>query len=177
LRERPGFLRLRGRESLISRHRQSLVARRLQAHVAEAETCLEFEPETFQQMAGLVAYYGANNWVYLRLSRDETHGKSLNILSCDHSAYDEALAQDISVEGAARVYLKVSFEHETFRFAYATEPGAWREIGPRFDAGKLSDDYCQGLSFTGTFIGLCAQDLSGGRKLADFDYFSYREHG
>ncbi|ADI15210.1 glycoside hydrolase family 43 protein [Truepera radiovictrix] len=175
LRERPGFLRLRGRESLISRHRQSLVARRLQAHVAEAETCVEFEPETFQQMAGLVAFYQANNWVYLRLSRDEVLGKSLNILTCDHSVYDEALDEDVSVEGAARVFLKVRFERETFRFAYATEPGAWREVGPRFDAGKLSDDYCQGLSFTGTFIGLCAQDLSGRRRHADFDYFSYRE--
>jgi xylan 1,4-beta-xylosidase len=175
--ERPGFLRLRGRESLISRHRQSLVARRLQAHVAEAETCLEFEPETFQQLAGLVAYYQTNNWVYLRLSRDERLGKSLNILSCDQGAYDEALTEDISVEGARRVYLKVTFARETFRFAYATEPGAWREIGPRFDAGKLSDDYCQGLSFTGTFIGLCAQDLSGRHKHADFGYFSYREPG
>lgn len=151
------------------------MARRLQAHVAEAETCLEFEPETFQQMAGLVAFYQTNNWVYLRLSRDETLGKSLNILTCDHSAYDEALEEDVSVEGAARVYSKVTFGRETFRFPYATEPGAWQEIGPRFDAGRLSDDYCQELSFTGTFIGLCAQDLSGRGRHADFDSFSYRE--
>ena len=175
LTERPGFLRLAGRESLISRHHQSLVGRRLQAHVAEAETCVEFEPETFQQMAGLVAYYQTNNWVYLRLSHDERLGKGLNILTCDHSTYDEALGEDVAVESAARVYLKVIFERETFRFAYATEPDTWREIGPCFDAGKLSDDYCQGLSFTGTFIGLCAQDLSGRRKHADFDYFTYRE--
>jgi len=52
----PGYLRLKGRESLGSKHRQSLIARRQQAFRAEAETALEFEPETFQQMAGLVYY-------------------------------------------------------------------------------------------------------------------------
>ncbi|MCX7739824.1 MAG: hypothetical protein N2047_02230 [Meiothermus sp.] len=30
------------------------------------------------------------------------------------------------------------------------------------------------MGFTGTFIGLCAQDLSGARLPADFDYFTYR---
>ena len=175
LTKRPGYLRLYGRESLLSRHRQSLVGRRLQAHYAEAETCLEFEPEHFQQLAGLAAYYNTRNWVYLRVSRDEALGKSLNILVCDNGKYSEALKQDLSIEGALRVYLKVSFERETFRFTYATEPGAWQEIGPRFEAGKLSDDYCLGLSFTGTFIALCAQDLSGTRKHADFDYLLYRE--
>lgn len=172
---RPGFLRLYGRESFISRHRQSLVGRRLQAQTAEAETCLEFEPESFQQMAGLAAYYNTRNWVYLRVSRDETLGKSLGILLCDNGAYDEALDEEISLEGASRVYLKVVFERETFRFAYGTEAGAWREVGPRFDASKLSDDYCSGLGFTGTFIALCAQDLTGRGKHADFDHFAYRE--
>lgn len=175
LAERPGYLRLYGRESLISRHRQSLVGRRLQAHVAEAETCLEFEPEHFQHLAGLAAYYNTRNWVYLRVSRDEVSGKSLNILVCDNGRYHEALPEDISIEGSARVYLKVIFEREHFHFAYARHPGAWQAIGPRFDAGKLSDDYCLGLSFTGTFIALCAQDLAGTRKHADFDYFAYRE--
>ena len=172
---RPGYLRLYGRESLQSRHRQSLVGRRLQAHEAEAETCLEFAPQHFQQMAGLAAYYNSRNWVYLRVSRDETLGKSLNILSCDNGVYDEALRQDISVDNSARVYLKLTFARETFSFAYASEVGAWQTIGPRFDAGKLSDDYCSGLSFTGTFIALCAQDLSGARQHADFDFFVYRE--
>ncbi|MBS3933594.1 MAG: glycoside hydrolase family 43 protein [Truepera sp.] len=175
LTKRPGYLRLYGRESFLSRHRQSLVGRRLQAHYAEAETCLEFEPEHFQHLAGLAAYYNTRNWVYLRVSRDETLGKSLNILVCDNGKYSEALKSDLGIEGAVRVYLKVIFERETFRFAYATEPGVWQEIGPRFEAGKLSDDYCSGLSFTGTFIALCAQDLSGTRRHADFDYFRYRE--
>ncbi|MNP86348.1 hypothetical protein D3C76_1865290 [compost metagenome] len=52
------------------------------------------------------------------------------------------------------------------------------------DAAKLSDEYATvsadgvftSWGFTGTFVGLCAQDLSGRRKHADFDYFSVQEH-
>jgi len=57
LTERPGFLRLKGRESLSSRHHQSLVARRQQSFHYTAETCLEFEPENFKEMAGLICMY------------------------------------------------------------------------------------------------------------------------
>lgn len=55
LRERPGHLRLRGRESIGSLFRQSLVARRQQSHCYTAATSVDFEPEDFQQMAGLSA--------------------------------------------------------------------------------------------------------------------------
>ena len=175
LSERPGFLRLYGRESLISRHQQSLVGRRLQAQYAEAETCVEFAPDSFQQLAGLAAYYQTDNWVYARISHDDELGKSLNIMMYDNRRYDEALDTDIALGDAKRVYLKVIFEGATFRFEYATKEGDWQKINATFDAGKLSDDYCQGLSFTGTFIALCAQDMSGRRKHADFDYFRYSE--
>jgi beta-xylosidase len=30
-------------------------------------------------------------------------------------------------------------------------------------------------NFTGAFVGLCCQDLSGNRQAADFRYFLYRE--
>ena len=51
-------------------------------------------------------------------------------------------------------------------------PGA-PQLGISFDAAQLSDEYSREGSFTGTFIGMCAQDLSGTRKPADFDYFEY----
>ena len=66
---RPGFLRLYGRESLGSLFRQSLVARRQQAHCFSASTIVDFEPETFQQMAGLVCYYNSAKFHYLYVSR------------------------------------------------------------------------------------------------------------
>ena len=54
LTERPGFLRLKGKESLTSMHTQALIAKRLQHLETEVSTCIEFEPKTFQQLAGLV---------------------------------------------------------------------------------------------------------------------------
>ncbi len=176
LTERPGFSRLYGRESLASRFDQSLIGRRLQAQHAQAETCIEFEPETFQQLAGLAAFYQTDNWVYLRLSRDEKLGKTLNILTYENREYDEPLAEEVAIRDAERVYLRVTFEGGTFYFEYALEPDAWHRIGPDFASSRLADDTCSGLSFTGTFIALCAQDLSGAKKHADFDYFTYREH-
>jgi xylan 1,4-beta-xylosidase len=61
LEERPGYLRIKGRESLSSKHNQSLIARRQQAFRYTASTCGEFEPESFQQMAGLICFFDTQN--------------------------------------------------------------------------------------------------------------------
>lgn len=183
LKERPGYLRLRGRESFSSSHSQSLVARRQQSFVAEAETVVEFEPDTHRQMAGLVYYYNARNWYYVRISRDEQWGKSLALLTSDQGQYDEPLEQEISVEGWRQVYLKLKLHDERAQFYYSADGKDWQPIGPVLDAGKMSDEHVEekrdGIlldqGFTGAFIGLCVQDLSGMRKHADFDYFSYIE--
>ncbi|WP_018750199.1 glycoside hydrolase family 43 protein [Paenibacillus sanguinis] len=185
LRERPGYLRLRGRESFSSAYGQSLVARRQQSFIAEAETVIEFEPDNYQQMAGLVYYYNARNWYYLRISRDEKLGKSLAILTSDQGEYDEPLDQEISVDGCERVYLKLTLDHERAQFYYSTDGVDWRAVGPVLDAGRMSDENAESRhggvlldqGFTGAFIGVCVQDLSGCRQHGDFDYFTYREYG
>src|SRR5206468_1790780 len=79
---RPCFLRLFGRETIGSSFRQSLVARRQQSHCFSAATVVEFEPDHFQQLAGLVCYYNGTKYHYLYLSRDETVGKYLRVMSC-----------------------------------------------------------------------------------------------
>ena len=66
-----GHLRLFGRESIGSLFTQSLVARRQQAHCFSASTVMEFEPDHFQQMAGLVCYYNSTKFHYLYVSRDD----------------------------------------------------------------------------------------------------------
>src|SRR5216110_1191915 len=79
---RPGFLRLLGRETMGSLFRQSLVARRQQSHCISAATMVEFEPEHFQQMAGLVCYYNSSKFHYLYISHDEANGRHLRVMSC-----------------------------------------------------------------------------------------------
>ncbi|KQO16681.1 glycoside hydrolase family 43 protein [Paenibacillus sp. Leaf72] len=183
LKERPGHMRLKGRESLYSSHRQSLIARRQQSFTVDAETVVEFEPDTYQQLAGLVYYYNTKNYYYLWISRDEQLGKCLGIMSSDRSVYDEPLEQPVSIDGAERCYLKAEVRHEALQFYYSLAGAAWQPIGPVLDASKISDENAElvkdGIAldqgFTGAFIGICVQDLSGRGKYADFDYFKYSE--
>jgi len=184
LTERPGFLRVRGRESFSSAHRQSLIARRQQAFSVTAETMIEFEPDTHQQMAGLVYYYNQKNYYYLWVSKDEDLGKCIGIMSSDQGQYDEPLEAPVSIEGWNQVYVKAAIKYEALQFYYSIDGQNWNTIGPVLDASKISDDHVElkkegvllDQGFTGAFIGICVQDLSGQRKHADFDYFSYREH-
>src|SRR5690606_33786423 len=80
---RPGYLRLSGRESITSQFEQSLVARRQQAKHVQATTCMQFEPEHFQQMAGLVAFYSTDSFYYLYVSRAEHAKKALSVIKCE----------------------------------------------------------------------------------------------
>lgn len=175
LKERPGYLRLRGSESLGSKFHQSLVARRQQAFSYTAITALEFNPEHYQQMAGLVALYDVNNFYYLHITRDEEKGKILNILKRDASVFDEPLADYVSIEGWDRCFLRVDVDYHLLQFSYSKDEKEWIKIGPAFDASILSDEYTEPNRFTGAFVGICCQDLAGEKINADFDFFEYRE--
>jgi xylan 1,4-beta-xylosidase len=177
LKERPGFLRLKGKESLSSLHRQSLVGRRQQSFYYEAGTCMEFEPHSFQQMAGLIYYYDTMNFYYLHVSQDESMGKCLNILVCNNKSFDYPIGDGIPIGNAERVYLRVEVKYDQIHFLYSMDGEGWNSIGPVFDATILSDEHFDDIGeerFTGAFVGLCCQDLTGKDIHADFDYFEYK---
>jgi xylan 1,4-beta-xylosidase len=169
--ERPGWLRLRGRDSLSSLFYQSLVAKRLTAFRCTLETCVEFEPDHFTQMAGLICYYDTRQHYYLRVTHNETRGKVLGIVLTDDGAYDELLDSEIAIADWPRVFLRAEIDHERLQFLASPDGAAWQNIGPVLDMAKLSDDYGSTLRFTGAMVGLCAQDVGGTFKPADFDYF------
>ncbi|WP_110648965.1 glycoside hydrolase family 43 protein [Salinicola peritrichatus] len=173
LEECPGCLRLKGGESMQSTHRQSLLARRLSHFHVEVETRLSFSPVHFQQMAGLIVYYDTKDHVYLRVTHDEASGRCIGIIVSRHGQYDEPLAQDIPLE-AGSVRLKARIDRQWLRFSFSTEHDDWQDIGEALDISHLCDDDPDYIRFTGTFVGLCAQDLSGGKLPADFHYFDYR---
>jgi xylan 1,4-beta-xylosidase len=177
LTERPGHLRLYGRESLGSLFRQALVARRQQSHRYAAETVMEFDPESFQQMAGLVCYYSGVKFHYLYVSHDGELGKHVGVMSChpDRGQPDLAIAPRAIRVGAA-LGLRVQVDRERLRFGYRVGVEQWQWIAEELDAGILSDEAGPaGPNFTGAFVGMCCQDLAGTRKPADFDFFEYRE--
>ena len=178
LTDRPGHLRLYGRETLGSLFRQSLVARRQQAHSFSASTRLEFEPETFQQMAGLICYYNAGKFHYLYVSTDEEIGKHLRVMSClPDSVQSDVFSAPVALPGGAPVELRVEIDDERLYFAWRTGESPWNWLPGPLDASILSDEAAAPgtPNFTGAFVGMCCQDLGGTRHPADFDWFSYRE--
>eukprot|EP00669_Euglena_mutabilis_P001738 TRINITY_DN12324_c0_g1_i1.p4 TRINITY_DN12324_c0_g1~~TRINITY_DN12324_c0_g1_i1.p4 ORF type:complete len:144 (-),score=35.31 TRINITY_DN12324_c0_g1_i1:72-503(-) len=124
-------------------------------------------------MAGLVLYYNTENWLYLRVTHDDTAGVCVGVAVCDNGAYSEVAGPVALPSNVEKYYLEATILEEDLQFSYGTAPNELIPLGPVLDASKLSDDYCRGWCFTGAFAGLCAQDLSGQRLPADFQYFDH----
>jgi xylan 1,4-beta-xylosidase len=177
LTERPGFLRLKGKESLNSHHTQALVARRQQSFFFTAETCIDFQPETFQQMAGLVCMYDNRNFYYIYISTEDDTGRCIDIVSSKDAVTEFLLDDKLSIPNEGLYYLKAQVSYDKLRFYHSPDGKNWNQLGPIFDYSTLSDEFeafGAGAHFTGSFVGICCQDLSGRTKAADFDYFEYR---
>lgn len=178
LTERPGHLRLYGRETPGSLFRQALVARRQQAHCYSAATSVDFEPEHSQQSAGLICYYNGFKFHYLYISHEEELGKHIRVMSClPDQIQTDAFTTPIPIDADTPVQLRVEVDYERLRFAYRVEGQDWNWLPEQFDASILSDEAAAPGSpnFTGAFVGMCCQDTSGTARPADFDYFDYAE--
>jgi xylan 1,4-beta-xylosidase len=178
LTEHPGHLRLFGRETVGSLFRQSLVARRQQAFHVSASTSLEFDPEHFQQMAGLICYYGGTKFHYLHVSHDAAMGKYVRVMSAiPDGVVADAFTAPQPIPSGTPIELRVEIDEERLLFAWRPEGEAWRWLPEVFDASILSDEAsAPGTpNFTGAFIGMACQDMSGSARPADFDWFEYRE--
>ena len=182
LTEKPGALRLFGRESIGSLYHSSLVARRQQHFNYTAETKLSFAPEDFQQMAGLVAYYNAHKFHYAYITREDGLGRVLSIMSCnaDQSLHLTHPIADTPVVLAddGDIWLKCDVDGAVLQFYYSVDGAIWHPLGPALDNSLLSDEAGKGdgANFTGTFVGMACQDLTGQGAPADFSYFAYEEH-
>ena len=177
LTERRGWLRLRGRDSLFSPFTQSLIARRVQHFQFNAETCLDFSPSHFTQMAGLVCYYDTRQHYYLRVTQDEKLGKVLGIVQTDEGVYVELADSHLVINDWKNIFLRAEVNCVKLQFYASPDGRSWQRIGPVLDFSKLSDDYGGALRFTGAMVGLCAQDVGGTHIIADFDYFDYQPAG
>jgi xylan 1,4-beta-xylosidase len=80
----------------------------------------------------------------------------------------------VAIDSWPEIHLRAEINQARLQFSASADGFNWQLIGPVLDASKLSDDYHQGLHFTGSFIGLAAHDVAGQRAFADFDYFRMR---
>jgi xylan 1,4-beta-xylosidase len=176
LKARPGYMRLRGRESLFSLHEQSLVARRVQSVNAVVETCVEFSPANYHESAGLTLFYDQNMFYYLRVYFSETlNCKCLGILYADNGTKVELKDARMPIKDWDRIYLRAVIEQGMLTFYGSADGSDWSAVGPVLDGSKCSDEYSASGHFTGAFVGICCQDAYRKSKYADFDYFEYRE--
>ena len=169
LKVRPGYLRLYGGDGLGSRFKQSFLAQRLTEMRAEMETAIEFEPQYFKQMSGLILYYDYDNYLYLHITRDEELGKVVTLLKAENKRYTSPYGY-IPVPENCPIRLKITVRDGYAAFAWAADT-QWHPMGDELDASFLSDEACNEGWFTGTMAGLCCQDLTGNRLPADFDFF------
>ena len=174
---RPGYLRLHGRETIGSLFTQALVARRQQAFCYSASTRMEFHAAHFQHAAGLVAYYNSAKFHYFHVSHDDQIGRHLRVMSAlPDSPQADAFTAPIPVPPGP-IELRAEVDYERLRFAWRIDGVEWQWLPEQFDASILSDEATAPgqPNFTGAFVGMACQDMSGAGNPADFDWFEYRE--
>lgn len=173
LTERPGYLRMYGRSGLSSKFSQTLIAKRLTEYDMDISTKLEFEPEVFKQMAGLILMYDTDNYLYLHISYDEDCGKCITLLKAENKKY-EYLTDYLPIYSGLPIYLKAEMQNGYITFSYRLEGSGWQTIAENIDGSFMSDEACTEGWFTGAMAGLCCQDLTGFGKYADFDWFEMK---
>jgi xylan 1,4-beta-xylosidase len=178
---RPGHVRLIGRESFQSTFDQSLIARRQQHLHCSAETSIEFSPINFQQMAGLATYYNTRSHAYLHVTaHEETCERVLRVLVSRDGAVSYAGSASLAAN-VTQLELGVDIDATQMQFRYRLDGEKWQTIGDPIETYFLSDEFAcrfegdvvRSFGFTGNFLALACQDLSGARIAADFDYFRY----
>ncbi|WP_295895699.1 glycoside hydrolase family 43 protein [uncultured Vibrio sp.] len=175
LTDKPGFLRLKGRQYLYSRYEQSLIARRFQSHHALFETKMTFEPTTPYEMAGLCAYYARNGHYFLKMSANDGGQKLLQVVGNINDVYGE-YSDEIIIGDIDTVYLRLDLDKQWYQFHYSVDGVKWFSIGPKLNSTPLSDEGGPDIfRFTGSFGALFAADITGEERHADFEYFEYTE--
>ncbi|MDT8299458.1 MAG: glycoside hydrolase 43 family protein, partial [Spirochaetaceae bacterium] len=123
-------------------------------------------------MAGLICIYSTVNLHYLYV----TCGPSLGILTVAGGEESFPLAgSEIELPETGALHLRAAVDHAELRFYWSVDGVDWRDVGIVLDQTILSDEMGPGWGFTGAFVGICCQDLSGMGRHADFERFSYRE--
>ncbi|MEW4368988.1 glycoside hydrolase family 43 protein [Paenibacillus kandeliae] len=167
LRQRAGYLRLYGGESIQSLFKHHMIAIRQRDHSFRAETALDYEPQQYLQMAGLLLYLNEDNYVYACVTREDG-GKGIRLMRC---AADEFYVYPdlIVVPEQTTIHLAVEVKETIARFYYRiAEHEPWTAL---YDEEHIS--FLSG-GFTGNFVGIAAHDMYQFKgSYADFSYFQY----
>jgi len=103
---------------------------------------------------------------------DDGHRRLLLFLR-NNSDEQQIISEDgLVLPDTGVLRLAARLDGKDLQFAWAVGAEDLQEVGPVVDASILSDENaCGGWGFTGAFVGICALDLGGSHRPADFDYF------
>ena len=171
-----GVLKLRGRDSVLSRHDQSLAARRQEHFSFTAEMEMEFQTRCFQKMAGLSYRYDEDNQYFLYVSWDEEkNSRVVELMKVEHRNVSYLTGGVPIDEGPLKMRLQVTGAAARFFIAPGNSDGVfWTPVGPECDTTILSDDFVLPMGFTGAFIGMACCDLQNRSAVAAFRDFRYQ---
>ncbi|MFB7251190.1 family 43 glycosylhydrolase [Microbacterium sp. NPDC056234] len=164
---RPGWLRLRGRDSLHSHYTQSMVARRIREFPTTLTVRLDAAPSAATQYGGLVVWYDTTTYVALLLTADDSGSPRLVVRSRDDGGMPADLDL-IALMDAPRLQLRARIDEVAVRFDWRSDNDPWRQIGTPVDVTRFSDDYRGRLRFTGPMVGMTAVDTVAASWTADF---------
>ncbi len=167
---RPGWLRLRGRRSPDSLSGQSLVARRLKELEFRASVTVEAAPVDPSQSAGLIVYYNTASYCYLKITVDNS-GRRVAEIWVREAGDEVNLTGSFPLPEEACLRLGAERRNGFLQFSLGVAGGDLELVGPQLRTGHLSDDRGPLLRFTGTLIGVSAQDLHNRSFTADFQQF------
>lgn len=172
---RPGYLRLHGAQSMLSRHRQAMLGVQLPYAPISIHAHVDFHPAHFQQAAGISLFYHTANFYALLVTWDAALGRCLRLTKRD-GRRTVLLAPMRPLPAEGEIALRADAAADGIRF-YCDARLGWQEIGciAAQPLTMLSDEYatqCGEQGYTGAFAALCCQDQTGGEAAADFAYFS-----
>ena len=179
LKDRPGWLRLFGKQTVLSRYQQGLIARRQEELDVRVETAMDFAPKEFGQMAGLLAFYNLDSFYYLYKSVDEAKRPYLAIMTNVNGDMNMFATEPVWLDDhEGTVYLRITEDFDAIQFSYSFDGETWLAMGKALDAKVLSDEFNNhggAAGFTGNFFAIACHDPVTKKVFADFDYFDYEE--
>lgn len=64
-----------------------MIARRWTEFEFEGETKIEFQPNNFKQMAGLICLYDVENFYYLHVTFDKEIGRCISVIKSENRSF------------------------------------------------------------------------------------------
>lgn len=178
-------LELRGGDSPCSLFDRAALARRVASHDWRAEAVFSFEPEHYNQTAGLLLEYDARAFRYFSITWDEKRGcRVIDVLANDNGAFSMPLGTDARIEvpsEAELVHLGIEVHGANMRFSYAfdgCEPSVvLSAVGEPLvlDASQLSDERIEGWAYTGQMVGVTCVDMWNHAAYARVSSFVYED--